>query len=135
MDLVYQDKYQKIELDKQHSIMYFYTYQTIKELSESQYIDIVIVRGAEIIKKYKPKNLLVEIQDFSLVLSQKAENQMQQIFIEAYKEAEVQKLAILLPSNFLAQRTVFQVVEVDLEYFFERGYFINEKKAIEWLTS
>ncbi len=133
MDIVYEDKYQRVCFDTAQSIMRFEVFENVGNLRESEYIDYVVKKGAEFIKKYKPQGILVAVQQFSLLFSLKGEQMVQNIIIDAYRMANIKKLAIILPYNMIAQWTIFQMVEKEFEYSFQRRYFIDEQKAMQWL--
>ncbi len=133
-ETIYKDKYQIIFFDFANKIMKFQLLEEAQKLSENQYINIVVKKGAELIKKYLPQKILIGIQKFNLLLSITAEKQIQNIIIEAYKTANVKKLAIMLPYYTNGQISVTQLIETDFDYSFKRNFFINEEAAILWLN-
>lgn len=108
-------------------------------LPESEHLDDEKIRQefkkeVEFCGLKKPKGLLIDTRDFGYIIGPDLQVWTDKNIFPAYKEAGVEKIAILVSSDVFASASVEQTMSEDEASTFESRYFEDEGEAQKWLS-
>ena len=135
MEKIFINKFQTISFAKENKLMVFAWLPLDKNyLNDTLLINEIII-GAELIKKHLPKRIIVQTENLKYLINPDIQKDINKILYDAYKIANVKKLAFIVSENIITQMSIEQTVsESKFINFFETKYFKNIESAMNWIS-
>ncbi len=134
MKTVFTNKFQIVKFDYDYKIMEFTWNEGVsRKLNDKKYIKEIIV-GAKLIVKYFAKSILVRYSYFDYPISPNVQEIVNDVILDAYKLASVEKLALIQPKEIIERMAMEQIIEErKATHKFDTKFFFDELKALKWL--
>jgi len=130
---IFKSKYKVIEFDEENSlIIETYLAQTIDMTEEEFKSEMIVMR--DLCEKHCPKRLLASQQDLKFAVRPQIQGWINdEIFVKLQKTIE--KIAFLMPLDFVAQLAVEQTMDEEIGKKFNQHFFSTKTDAIDWLLN
>lgn len=94
------------------------------------------LKTVELVEGYRPSRLIVNMQEMFMIIVPDTQVWVAEQVAARYKQAGVQKLAVVLTKDLFVQVSIEQAAEeARVHEVFQTRFFYNEKSAFEWLLS
>ncbi len=90
---------------------------------------------AQTVEKYKPKQLLIDCRDFCFPITPTIQEWIDKTIFPRVLSVGVTYVAIVIPSELIANLSVQQAMEESEGTKFQTRYFDNREDAKQWLLS
>lgn len=129
---VYKNEFWSIDFEAENEMLHPVWNENSAKLTPDMYKQ-EMEQYTQLVEKYKPKRALIDCMTFYFVITPDVQEWTNVNCFPRILATGVRDVAILLPSDFLTQLALEQVMDESLGIKFRTNYFDNEKAAREWL--
>ena len=133
MKTAYKGDFLVINFDEEKKIIKSFWKENNSEITEDQ-IKHEIEKAATIITEYKPSSIITDDRNRTFIYSVEIQQWVGFTLHKASTEAGINKFAILLPEEIVAQVSTEQITEENVKRSYELNMFFDEDEALKWLT-
>jgi len=133
MKIIYESKFIKLEFDEEKKILKSFWKKGNNNISEKQ-IKNEITKSTGLIIEYKPNFIITDDRSRTFLYSVEIQDWVSKMLFGACIEAEIEKFAVLLPKELVAEISTEQVADEVTNRPYQLNMFSDEEKALKWIA-
>ena len=131
METIIENRFLKLDFDQETDCL-ISIWQTINDMRDSDYRKLFL-KYYEAVKNLKPSNILVNAFNAQFAISVETQQWINELVFPLYKALKVEKMAIVMSENFIAQLSFEQAAEEVGVPEMQIEYFVSQEKALSWI--